>query len=104
MGNKADLRRRWVGAVFLIVSILMIIAGETILSERLRQRPSLLFIYWSLCFASVLAAVLVALLDLMILRRRLRAEQRGLLKQTIDKIAEEKKSRDNGSRNGNRSR
>jgi hypothetical protein len=38
--------------------------------------------------------MIVALLDFWIVRRRSRAEQRGLLQETLDNIAHEKKTRE----------
>ncbi|HEY9509623.1 MAG TPA: DUF3784 domain-containing protein [Verrucomicrobiae bacterium] len=94
MGHKADRRRRGMGVLFLVLAAGMLIAGETFLNARLRQSPWLTIIYWLACFGAVILAMIVALLDFWIVRRRSRSEQRGLLQETMDKIAEEKKSRE----------
>ncbi len=93
MGNKADFRRRLIGAIFLIAAATMLIAGETILSARLKPSPALTLAYWGLCFVAVFLAILVALLDLWIIRRRSREEARGLLDETLGQIAREEKNR-----------
>lgn len=94
MGHKADLRRRWIGVLFLVLAAGMLIAGETFLSVRLRHNPWLTIIYWLACFGAVILAMMVALLDFWIVRRRSRTEQRGLLQETLDNIAREKKARE----------
>lgn len=77
MGNKADLRRRWLGGIFLGGAILMLIAGETVLSRRLSESAWLMVVYWLLCFLSVVCAMIIALLDLAVLRRRTRENNAG---------------------------
>jgi hypothetical protein len=94
MSHNADRRRRGTGLLFLGFAAGMLIAGETILSARLRQSPWLTIIYWLACFGAVILAMIVALLDFWIVRRRSRAEQRGLLQETLDNIAHEKKTRE----------
>ena len=93
MGNKADLRRRWLGAFFLGVSLLMLILGETIFNRRLSGNVLLMFVYWMVCFLAVICAAIIALLDLAVVRRRTREEQRGLLSETLNEIAREKEAR-----------
>lgn len=96
MEKNADRARRLVGGFFLAVAALMLAAGETVLSARLRQSPGLTLLYWAVCFVSVFLAILVALLDLWIVRRRSREETRGLLRETLEQIAREKQSRCQG--------
>jgi hypothetical protein len=93
MGNKADLRRRWLGAFFLTASGLMLIAGETVMKNRLSQDLWLMLVYWLICFLAVVCAAFVAVLDLAVVRRRTREEQRGLLSETLNEIAREKEAR-----------
>lgn len=95
MANKADVRRRWFGAALLGVPVLLLILGETVLEERLRQHHWLALIFWLSCFGFVFVAILVAVMDLMLVRARLRAEQRGLMKETWDKIAQSQRERSN---------
>lgn len=93
MANKADLRRRWLGAFFLGAALLMLVAGETVLSARLSGSALLTVIYWMLCLLAVICAMFIALLDLVVVRRRTREEQRGLLSETLNEIAREKEAR-----------
>ena len=94
MGNKSDLRRRLVGASFLAVAVLMLIVGQvwdTMLRERLSKPGFLLF--WMICFLFTFLAILVAFLDLSVVRRRTHAEQRALLEDTLTEIAREKEAK-----------
>jgi hypothetical protein len=93
MGSKADARRRWMGAILLLLAIVMLVLGETFMAERLRAAPLLALIFWLSCFGFVLLAIFVAFLDWMLVRRRLRAEQCGLVKETLHEIVEESRSR-----------
>lgn len=93
MGHQADLRRRWLGAVFLAISLFMLIAGETVLERRLSQSAFLTVVFWTGCFASTLLAIFVALLDLAVVRRRTRAQQRELLDETLNEIIQDEKTR-----------
>lgn len=93
MGNKADFYRRFAGVFFLVIAGLMLVAGETFLGVRLKQTPAFALCYWLLCFLAVFLAIVVALLDLWIVRRRSRAETQNLLDQTLGQIAREKENR-----------
>lgn len=90
MSNHSDARRRWIGAILLAISAVMLIAGETFLKETLRKGNWIPLAYWSGCFVFVLMAIIVALLDMVIMRKRLRAEQRGLVEETVQKILRDK--------------
>jgi drug/metabolite transporter (DMT)-like permease len=92
MDIKRDARRRWLGGIFLCISAAMLLAGEMFLSERLRQSPLLTVIYWMLCFVFVALAILIALVDLIIVRRRSVSEHRILVEKTLGKIAHEKQT------------
>ena len=78
----------------------MLVAGETFLNERLRAGPLLALIYWLGCFVFLLLAIIVALADWMIVRRRLRAEQRGLVEDTLQEIVRESRGQ-SGEKNKN---
>ena len=91
MGNKSDRRRRWLGGIFLGVAIVMLVAGQvcdTLLRERLGRSGFLIF--WMICFLFTFLAILVAFVDLMVVRRRTAEEQRALLEDTLGDIAREK--------------
>jgi len=88
MATRADIRRRWIGAALLAVALAMLIAGETVLRERMSAVT--LVVFWVTCFAFTLLALLIAVIDLAILRRRMRAEHRALFQETLDEIARQK--------------
>ena len=95
MADKRDLRRRALGAFFLVASLVMLIAGETVLSDRLRAHPGEFVIFWMACFVFVGLAFLMALLDLAVIRRRTREQQRELLESALRQIAQTKESKSN---------
>lgn len=91
MRSKADIRRRWFGAIFLLVSIGMLVAGQTVLSERLS--PLGFIVFWLACLVCTCLAILVALIDVWVIRSRSREEQRAFLDDTIKEIARRKEER-----------
>lgn len=98
-----DFRRRALGICFLLASLSMLVAGETLLGERLRARPVAFLLYWLGCFVFVGLAFLMAVLDLVAVRRRVRTEQRELVERTLSQIAQTRpvgtgKSPDNSGR------
>ena len=88
MGNKADLRRRWLGGAFLAVALGMLVAGQTVLRDAFSALGFLVF--WFLCFVFTMAAVAVAFWDLAAVRRRTRDEQRELVESTLKEFAHRK--------------
>ena len=64
----------------------MLILGQTVLKARLQDE---VFIrYWLICFALTGGAALVALIDLLIIKKETKAEQKELLDQTLHDIEE----------------
>ena len=92
MADQKDIRRRVLGAFFLLAAAGMLIVGETVLKERLRSLPMGFLIYWMACFIFVGLAVLMAVLDIAIVRRRVREEQRQLFEDTLAQIARAKEA------------
>jgi membrane protein implicated in regulation of membrane protease activity len=93
-------RRRWFGAVVLVIALAMLICGETLLQEKLGDLGFLL--YWLTCLVFTGLAILVALADARALQRQTRKEQRDLFESTlteIEKQARAKPSRSNRRRN-----
>jgi hypothetical protein len=88
---NAKSRRRWFGAVCLLVAIGMLIAGETVLAGRLSGVT--LIGYWLGCFVLAAVAAGVALIDAARVRAESRAEQRELLESTLRQVEREKASR-----------
>lgn len=58
---------RYVGAVVLSSCAVMVVLGSTILAERLHGPQFVL--YWSWCLLLTLAAILIAIWDMLLLRR-----------------------------------
>ena len=88
MGSKTDMRRRWAGALCLLAALAMLIAGQTVLRERLHELAFVLF--WAVCFAFTCLAILIAFWDVAVTRRRAREEQRVFLEDTLREIARRK--------------
>ncbi len=76
--------RRWFGALVLAGALAMLVLGQTVLRERLKDLQFLL--YWATCFGLTGLAVLVALWDVRALRRRSRQAERALLQSTLEQI------------------
>jgi len=88
MDWKGDMPRRWWGAAFLLTALAMLLAGETVLRERLR--PAAFLVFWLICFLFTCLALFIAFLDVSAIRRRTREEQRALFENTLRDIARQK--------------
>jgi hypothetical protein len=90
--DRSDARRRWYGVFFLVAALAMLTWGETFFKPWLR---GLMFVaYWSVCFGFTGLAIVVALLDLVQVRRRVREQQRSMLERALSEVeraAEERK-------------
>jgi hypothetical protein len=86
MADKKDIRRRVLGAFFLVAAVILLVVGQTVFSEHLQSRPMEFLLFWLACFIFIGLALLTALMDLVVVRRRVRDEQRELLQQTLEKI------------------
>jgi hypothetical protein len=93
MAENTDIRRRIVGAFFLLTALILLILGETKLSDRLRSHPWEFIFFWLGCFISVGLALLMALLDMATVRRRVRREERELIENTLREISRVKASK-----------
>jgi hypothetical protein len=94
MLTSLDARRRWFGAFFLILSLGLLIWGTTLLSDYLLHRPMLFVAYWGGCAFLTGLAMINALLDMIIMRKRTRDEQMSLAEKSFAEIVEaEKKKR-----------
>ena len=88
MANQSDARRRWLGAISLALALAMLIAGQTVLSNRFG--PLSFALYWFVCLLFTCLAIAVAFWDLSVVRRRTRDEQRELFESTLNDIARQK--------------
>lgn len=94
MLTSLDARRRWFGAFFLIMSLGLLIWGTTLLSDYLLKRPLLFVFYWAACALFTGLALINAMLDMIIMRKRTRDEQVALAEKSFaDVIEAEKKKR-----------
>ena len=92
MSPNAKVIRRTVGTTSLLLAAAMLVAGETVLKDRL-STIAFLF-YWLACFLLTLLAVAAALLDARAVRSENRRQQRELLENTLGKIRPRDPSRD----------
>ena len=81
MANSADIVRRWLVGIFLLIAVAMVVCGQTVLKSRLRQETFLY--YWMVCILFTGLTFIAALVDLWIIRRRARRERRDLLNKTF---------------------
>lgn len=94
MLTAVDARRRWFGALFLFLSLGLLVWGTTLLSDFLLHRPALFVAYWGACAFLTGLALINALLDMIIMRKRTRDEQISLAEKSFAEVIEaEKKKR-----------
>ena len=91
MNTATKTRRRWFGAICLASAIAMLIAGETVLKDRLQ--PLAFVSYWSACFILTALAACTAVFDASSLRAEQREKQRALIENALQEIEREKRSR-----------
>ena len=84
--------RRVVTGIFLGVAFLMLILGLTALSAHLKRDSFL--IYWLICFVLTGLAAILALVDMMMIRRQSREEQRELIQTTLEQAERDAKDFD----------
>ena len=65
-------KRRALGVLFLVLALGMLVAGETVLQDKLSS--SLFVLYWLACFVFTMLAMIVALRDLRALQSKARKE------------------------------
>ena|SRR5579864_524310 len=84
MGLDATTRRRRFGVLMLAAALLMLVAGQTVLKNRLKDLGFLM--YWLGCLVFTAIAIVVAYIDARSLQRRGRREARELLENTLGEI------------------
>ena len=93
MITPQDARRRWFGALFLILGLVLLVWGTTWLSDYLVKHPILFVIFWAACAIFTGLAMINAMLDMMIMRRRTREEQIALAEKSFGDLENHKKNR-----------
>jgi hypothetical protein len=73
--------RRWLAGICLALALLMLGLGLTVLAPSLQAYVFL--VYWLVCTCLTLLAGVIALADVMLLKRHLRNEQRSLIEDTL---------------------
>ena len=78
-------RRKWMFWIIL-VALVQIFAGTVLMSDRwAHENPWLFLIYWFVCVWLTLTGMLLALLDLLILRATHRIQRRKIEEQILKK-------------------
>lgn len=96
MAGIINSRRRWFGLFFLLLSVGLLVWGQTWLSEVLKGWAYIG--YWSLCLLVTMLALVLALWDARATRREIRAQQLRILRETFG--AEEDASPDGDGARG----
>jgi len=91
MALDARARRRWFGAILLLLAVGMLVIGEFFLEGRMGELAFL--VYWLVCFGLTVLAMLVALADLKIVQGRVRQEKKELLQSTLNDIQRDARKR-----------
>ncbi len=86
MAGSSQTVRRVVGGIFMGGAILMVIAGSTVWADRLQGSSFL--IYWLICALLTILTLIIAMLDLLLIRRRSREQHKELIRDILDSIAE----------------
>ena len=96
---NAKTRRRWFGALCLIVAVVMLIAGDT---KAQPGASALGFIgYWLGCFLCAVLAMAAAIIDVGAVSREAHDEQKALFEKTLNEIQVEKRKRSGRDRTKN---
>jgi hypothetical protein len=93
MMTPADARRRWFGAFFLIIGLGLLVWGTTFLSDYLVKRPILFVLFWGACALFTGLAMINAMLDMVIMRKRTREEQIALAQKSFGDLNDQNKKR-----------
>lgn len=89
MADSSDAFRRWLGLMCLTLAAGMLIWGQTVLKPHLDGLGFL--VYWGICFLLTFGAIFIALIDIIVMRRRTRREQRELLERTLEQVDDNRK-------------
>ena len=73
--------RRVAAGIFLAAALLMLVLGQTVFAQKLKGLHYA--VYWLTCFLFTGLAAITALIDVAMLRRQLRDEQRELIASTL---------------------
>ena len=88
MLSSVDARRRWFGTFFLILAVGLLLWGLTFLAAFLLTNPILFVFYWVTCFLFTGISFAIAIYDMMVVRKRVRQEQREAFERAFREVAE----------------
>ena len=91
MDSNSDFPHRKRGLVFLAIALVMLVLGETLLRQSLNGVSFV--VYWMVCLVCTALAILFAFLDVAVVQRQAREQQRELLEKTIREIARQKQAK-----------
>ena len=77
--------RRWAMFILLLAALLMLFAGSTFLADSLTRWSFI--IYWGICAWFTLAALLLALWDMLMVRAAAHRERRRIAKEILEQEA-----------------
>jgi hypothetical protein len=92
MLTSVDARRRWFGALFLIIAGGLMLWGFTFLGPTLVKSPLVFVSYWSACLLFTLLAFAIALYDMIVIRRRIRDEKRAAFNRAFSDLEQDKQT------------
>lgn len=75
---------RWLATICLAVSVGMVVAGQSLLKERL-QAEAFIY-YWLVCIVFTFLTMVIALVDYWMVRRRMHREQKALFQEALQAI------------------
>lgn len=86
MLTPVDARRRWFGSFFLILAGGLMIWGFTFMHGLLIKNPLWFLAYWLSVFVLTVVSFGIAVYDMMVVRRRLREEQRSAFNRAFGEV------------------
>ena len=102
MGLDRVIRRRVIGAVFVLMAIAMLVCGQTVLPGRLS--PVGFLFYWLFCLVFTCLAILIAFRDAREVQQKVQREHRALLDDTLKTIEGEARQKKRAVRNNGKRR
>lgn len=75
---------RWLATICLAVSVGMVVAGESLLKQRLQAK--VFIYYWLVCIIFTFLTMVTALVDYWVVRRRMHREQKALFQEALQAI------------------
>ncbi len=91
MADRGKVRRRLLGAAALISALGLLVAGETVLKNRLG--PLGFLMYWVVCLGLTGLAIAIALADARAVAQKTLDEQRDLFNSTLKEIEREARTK-----------